>query len=35
MWKLSARDDRVRQWAELGEFQSIQDAAARVLELKD
>jgi hypothetical protein len=34
MWKLSARDNEIRQWAELGEFQRIRDAAQRVLELE-
>jgi hypothetical protein len=34
MWKLRARDNKIRQWAELGEFQSISDAARRVLELE-
>jgi hypothetical protein len=33
MWRLSGRDNKIRQWAELGEFQSISDAARRVLEL--
>ena len=35
MWKLSARDNKIRQWAELGEFQNINAAARRVLELED
>lgn len=35
MWKLSERDNKIRQWAELGEFQSIRDAARRVLELEN
>ena len=35
MWKLSGRDNKIRQWAELGEFQSIRDAARRVLELEN
>jgi hypothetical protein len=34
MWKLSARDNKVRQWAELGEFGCIDAAARRVLELE-
>jgi hypothetical protein len=34
MWKLNARDNTRKQWAELGEFQSIGDAARRVLELE-
>jgi 16S rRNA G966 N2-methylase RsmD len=34
MWKLKGRDNNIRQWAELGEFQSINDAARRVLELE-
>ena len=34
MWKLSGRDNKIRQWAELGEFQSIAPAARRVLELE-
>jgi hypothetical protein len=33
-WKLRGRDNKIRQWAELGEFQSINDAARRVLELE-
>ena len=34
MWKLSSRDNKIKQWAELGECQSISDAAARILELE-
>ena len=34
MWKLSGRDNKIRQWAELGEFQSISHAARRILELE-
>ena len=34
MWKLSGRDNKIREWAELGELQSISDAAQRVLELE-
>jgi hypothetical protein len=34
MWKLSGRDNKVKQWSELGEFQNISDAAGRVLELE-
>jgi hypothetical protein len=34
MWKLRTRDNKIRQWAELGELQSISDAALRVLELE-
>ena len=34
MWKLSARYNKLKQWVELGEFQSISDAAERVLELE-
>jgi len=34
MWKLSGRDNKIRQWAELGEFQSVSNAARRVLELE-
>jgi hypothetical protein len=34
MWKLSGRDNKIRQWAELGEFHSISDAARRVLALE-
>jgi hypothetical protein len=34
MWKLSARDNKLKQWAELGEFASIADDARRVLELE-
>jgi hypothetical protein len=33
MWKLSARDNNTRQWAELGEFQNLSDAAGHVLTL--
>jgi hypothetical protein len=33
MWKLSGRDNKIRQWADLGEFQ-INDSARRVLELE-
>src|ERR1700733_612315 len=35
MWKLRGRDNRIRQWAALGEFQSIEDAAQHVLKLED
>jgi hypothetical protein len=31
MWKLSARDNNTRQWAELGEFQNLSDAADHIL----
>ena len=31
---MSGRDNKIRQWAELGEFQSISDAARRLLELE-
>ena len=34
MWKLSGRDNKLKQWSELGEFQNISDAAQRVLELE-
>ena len=34
MGKLSGRDNKIKQWSELGEFQSIGDAAQRVLELE-
>ncbi len=34
MWKLSARDNKIRQSAELGEFQNINEAARRVVELE-
>jgi hypothetical protein len=34
MWKLSRRDNKIKQWSELGEFQNISDAARRVLELE-
>ncbi len=34
MWKLSGRDNKIRQWAELGEFQNINDAARHVLKLE-
>jgi hypothetical protein len=34
MWKLSRRDNDIRQWAELGEFESINDAARQVLKLE-
>jgi hypothetical protein len=31
---LSGRDNKIKQWSELGEFQNISDAARRVLELE-
>ena len=34
MWKLSGRDNKIRQWVELGEFQSINDAARHILKLE-
>ena len=34
MWKLSARDNKNRQWAELGEFQCVNDAARHILKLE-
>jgi hypothetical protein len=34
MWKLSSRDNKIKQWAEHSECQSISDAAARILELE-
>jgi hypothetical protein len=34
MWKLSMRGQKVREWTELGSFESINDAARRVLELE-
>jgi len=34
MWKLSGRDNKIKLWSELGEFQTINDAARRVLELE-
>jgi hypothetical protein len=34
MWKLSARDNKLKQWAELGEFQCITDAAQHILKLE-
>ncbi len=34
MWKLSGRDNKIRRWAELGEYQSVNDTARRVLELE-
>jgi hypothetical protein len=34
MWKLNARDNKIRQWSELGEFQTLNDAAHRILELE-
>jgi hypothetical protein len=34
MWKLTGRDNKLKQWSELGEFQNISDAARRVLELE-
>jgi hypothetical protein len=33
--QISGRDNNIRQWAELGEFQSITDAARRVLQLEE
>ena len=35
MWKLSMRGEEVKEWTELGSFQSIGHAALRVLELED
>jgi hypothetical protein len=34
MWKLSGRDNKIRQWAELGEYQCISDAARHILKLE-
>jgi hypothetical protein len=34
MWKLSGRDNKIRQWAELGEFQSISHAPRHILKLE-
>jgi hypothetical protein len=34
MWKLSMRGEKVREWTELGSFESINHAAQRVLELE-
>jgi hypothetical protein len=34
MWKLRGRDNKIRQWADLGEFPNIVDAAKRILELE-
>ena len=34
MWHLSMRGEKVREWTELGEFQSISDAASRVRKLE-
>jgi hypothetical protein len=35
MWKLSGRDNEIRQWGELGEFECISDAAGHILKLED
>jgi 16S rRNA G966 N2-methylase RsmD len=35
MWKLRMRGEKVREWTELGSFESISHAARRVLELED
>jgi hypothetical protein len=35
MWKLSLRGDEVREWSELGNFQSISDATRQVLKLEN
>ena len=35
MWKLSRRDNEIRQWAEHGEFHNLSDAARRILELEE
>jgi hypothetical protein len=34
MWRLSGRDNKIRHWSQLGEFQNIADAAQRILELE-
>jgi hypothetical protein len=33
MWKLRARDNNTRPWAELGEFRNLSDAAGHILTL--
>jgi hypothetical protein len=35
MWKLRGRDNKIRQWADLGEFRSIEDAAHFILQLEE
>jgi hypothetical protein len=34
MWKLGGRDNKIKQWAEYGDFQNIADAARHFLELE-
>jgi hypothetical protein len=34
MWKLSGRDNKIRQWAELASFRASAMRAKRVLELE-
>lgn len=34
MWQLRMRGEKVRDWVELGDFESINPAAQRVLELE-
>jgi hypothetical protein len=34
MWKLRGRDNKLKQWAEHGDFHNIADAARRILELE-
>jgi hypothetical protein len=34
MWLLSMRDHKFRQWSDVGEFQTISDAAERILKLE-
>jgi hypothetical protein len=35
MWKLRGRDNKIKRWSELGEFQNIADAAKHILELEE
>jgi hypothetical protein len=34
MWKLHAYDDKTREWSEVGQFQSLQDAASGICKLE-
>jgi hypothetical protein len=34
MWKLHAYDDKTREWSEIGQFQSLRDAAGHISKLE-
>jgi hypothetical protein len=34
MWKLHAYDDKTREWSEIGQFQSLRDAARGISKLE-